>query len=70
MRGAMYVTPTNYLELVQGYMSMLRQKQKEIGKSADKLRSGLNKLDDARVQVATQVTPLQIDPKQRESRIH
>eukprot|EP00439_Symbiodinium_sp_Y106_P074245 s170_g14.t1 len=52
-----YVTPTNYLELVQGYMGMLkdlvaRDKQKELGSAADKLRNGLSKLDDARVQVA------------------
>jgi dynein heavy chain len=54
-----YVTPTNYLELVQGYMSLLRDKQKEIGKSADKLRNGLNKLDDARVQVSTMSAELE-----------
>ena len=47
-----YVTPTNYLELVQGYMAMLRDKQKQLGASADKLRNGLSKLDDARTQVA------------------
>eukprot|EP00931_Biecheleriopsis_adriatica_P088379 TRINITY_DN62713_c0_g1_i1.p1 TRINITY_DN62713_c0_g1~~TRINITY_DN62713_c0_g1_i1.p1 ORF type:complete len:1031 (+),score=254.49 TRINITY_DN62713_c0_g1_i1:369-3095(+) len=47
-----YVTPTNYLELVQGYMSMLKEKQKELGSQADKLRNGLSKLDDARTQVA------------------
>ncbi|CAK9054035.1 Dynein axonemal heavy chain 2 (Axonemal beta dynein heavy chain 2) (Ciliary dynein heavy chain 2) [Durusdinium trenchii] len=47
-----YVTPTNYLELVQGYMKMLKDKQKELGAAADKLRNGLSKLDDARVQVA------------------
>eukprot|EP00435_Cladocopium_sp_Y103_P031168 s634_g7.t2 len=45
-----YVTPTNYLELVQGYMKMLKDKQKELGAAADKLRNGLSKLDDARVQ--------------------
>jgi len=48
-----YVTPTNYLELVQGYIEMLREKQKEISKKADKLRNGLNKLDDAKVQVGS-----------------
>ncbi|CAE8702622.1 unnamed protein product, partial [Polarella glacialis] len=45
-----YVTPTNYLELVTGYMAMLTEKQKELGASADKLRNGLSKLDDARTQ--------------------
>ena len=33
-----YVTPTNYLELVQGYMKTLKEKQHSIGSSADKLR--------------------------------
>jgi len=47
-----YVTPTNYLELVQGYMTMLHEKQHEIGSKADKLSNGLKKLDDASNQVA------------------
>ncbi|CAK0888334.1 unnamed protein product [Prorocentrum cordatum] len=47
-----YVTPTNYLELVQGYMAMLHEKQKAIGSAGDKLRNGLSKLDDASTQVA------------------
>jgi len=55
-----YVTPTNYLELVQGYMTLLRNKQKEIGASADKLRNGLNKLDDAKEQVGTMSAELEI----------
>merc|ERR1719353_714524 len=55
-----YVTPTNYLELVTGYMQLLREKQKEIGKSADKLRNGLNKLDDAKVQVTAMSEDLEI----------
>lgn len=48
-----YVTPTNYLELVTGYMTMMKEKSKDIGLSADKLRNGLGKLDDARVQVGS-----------------
>mmetsp|Transcript_64893 Transcript_64893/g.119431 ORF Transcript_64893/g.119431 Transcript_64893/m.119431 type:complete len:4522 (+) Transcript_64893:77-13642(+) len=55
-----YVTPTNYLELVTGYMTLLREKQKEIGLSADKLRNGLNKLDDARTQVAVMSEDLEV----------
>lgn len=33
-------------------MHLLTDKQKELGASADKLRNGLSKLDDARTQVA------------------
>ncbi|KAF4711294.1 hypothetical protein FOZ63_000413, partial [Perkinsus olseni] len=46
-----YVTPTNYLELVQGYVAALREKGEAIGGSADKLRNGLSKLMEARTQV-------------------
>jgi dynein heavy chain len=46
-----YVTPTNYLELVKGYRALLKEKSTELGASADKLRNGLAKLEDAREQV-------------------
>jgi len=46
-----YVTPTNYLSLVQGYIALLDSKQKEIGDNARKLRNGLDKLEHARIQV-------------------
>eukprot|EP00928_Gymnodinium_smaydae_P048232 TRINITY_DN3222_c2_g2_i2.p1 TRINITY_DN3222_c2_g2~~TRINITY_DN3222_c2_g2_i2.p1 ORF type:complete len:3935 (+),score=1014.18 TRINITY_DN3222_c2_g2_i2:1731-11807(+) len=55
-----YVTPTNYLELVQGYMQMMASKNKEITSSADKLRNGLGKLDDARVQVKDMSEDLEV----------
>ena len=42
-----YVTPTNYIELVQGYVSLLHDKQVEIGGEIFKLHLGLKKLDDA-----------------------
>ena len=46
-----YVTPTNYLELVKGYRSLLAEKSGQLGASADKLANGLAKLEDARAQV-------------------
>jgi dynein heavy chain len=46
-----YVTPTNYLELVKGYRTLLAEKSGELGSSAKKLRDGLQKLEDAQQQV-------------------
>lgn len=46
-----YVTPTNYLELVKGYRSLLAEKSGELGASANKLANGLAKLEDAKEQV-------------------
>jgi dynein heavy chain len=46
-----YVTPTNYLEFVSGYRSLLREKRKEIGEKSEKLKGGLQKLDETGVQV-------------------
>ncbi|XP_075210256.1 dynein heavy chain 2, axonemal kl-2 [Lycorma delicatula] len=46
-----YVTPTNYLELVAGYIVMLASKRKELAESANKLRNGLSKIDETRVKV-------------------
>lgn len=42
-----YVTPTNYIEFVKGYVEMLEAKQKEYGNEITKLRLGLLKLDEA-----------------------
>lgn len=36
-----YVTPTNYIEFVTGYVEMLKNKQTELGKEIDKLLGGL-----------------------------
>lgn len=47
-----YVTPTNYLELVSGYQSLLKEKKKELGDAASKLRNGLEKIDDTRAKVS------------------
>eukprot|EP00794_Sanderia_malayensis_P010712 gene10712-11859_t len=46
-----YVTPTNYLELVSGYQSLLSEKRKELGDAANKLKNGLEKIDDTRKKV-------------------
>lgn len=46
-----YVTPTNYLELVKGYNSLLDEKRSELGDSANKLANGLAKLEESRLQV-------------------
>ncbi|XP_065644391.1 dynein axonemal heavy chain 2 isoform X2 [Hydra vulgaris] len=46
-----YVTPTNYLELVVGYKSLLAEKSKLLGDAAEKLRNGLKKIDDTREKV-------------------
>ena len=46
-----YVTPTNYLEFVRGYRTLLLEKTKEIGGKRDKLHGGLTKLDETGVQV-------------------
>ena len=46
-----YVTPTNYLELVSGYKTLLAEKRKEIGDAASKLSNGLEKIDDTRIKV-------------------
>ena len=46
-----YVTPTNYLELVKGYNTLLEEKRSELGDSANKLGNGLAKLEESRLQV-------------------
>jgi dynein heavy chain len=46
-----YVTPTNYLELVKGYRTLLAAKSGELGAAANKLANGLAKLEDAKEQV-------------------
>ncbi|XP_071951094.1 dynein axonemal heavy chain 2-like isoform X2 [Antedon mediterranea] len=46
-----YVTPTNYLELVTGYKVLLSEKRKDLGDAANKLRNGLQKIDETRAKV-------------------
>ncbi|XP_043393066.1 dynein axonemal heavy chain 2 isoform X2 [Chelonia mydas] len=51
LRRHNYVTPTNYLELVSGYKKLLTEKRKELSDQANKLRSGLSKIDETRHKV-------------------
>jgi len=46
-----YVTPTNYLETVRGYVGLLSEKRRELGDKANKLKGGLEKLAETSVQV-------------------
>eukprot|EP00842_Homolaphlyctis_polyrhiza_P003901 jgi/Hompol1/4511/HPOL_003669-RA len=59
-----YVTPINYLELVTGYRELLREKRKEIGDAALKLKNGLSKLDDTRQNVEQISVELEVAKKQ------
>jgi dynein heavy chain len=45
------VTPSNYLQLVQGFIKLLKEKRYTIKVSSEKLSSGLVKLDDTRKKV-------------------
>jgi dynein heavy chain len=46
-----YVTPTNYLELVKGYLTLLAEKRSELGDQRFKLSNGLQKLEESKEQV-------------------
>jgi hypothetical protein len=46
-----YVTPTNYLEFVGGYKTLLMEKKETLTGKAKKLHGGLTKLDETSVQV-------------------
>ncbi|KAI9197259.1 dynein heavy chain and region D6 of dynein motor-domain-containing protein [Polychytrium aggregatum] len=59
-----YVTPINYLELVTGYRELLKEKRRDIGTAASKLRNGLSKLDDTRVNVEKISVELEVSKKQ------
>ncbi|KAI8894261.1 dynein heavy chain and region D6 of dynein motor-domain-containing protein [Globomyces pollinis-pini] len=58
-----YVTPINYLELVNGYRDLLKEKRKEIGDAAGKLKNGLSKLDDTRENVQKISVELEVSKK-------
>jgi dynein heavy chain len=51
LRRHNYVTPTSYLELLMMVRSILKEKKKEIELSIKRLRSGLDKLNDANASV-------------------
>jgi dynein heavy chain len=42
-----YITPTNYIELVDGYRELLKNKRKEVNDNRSKLITGLEKLAEA-----------------------
>jgi len=46
------VTPTSYLELLSTFRKVLSFKKKEIQKSISRLKSGLDKLEEANKSVA------------------
>eukprot|EP00879_Flechtneria_rotunda_P005109 GHRR01005390.1.p1 GENE.GHRR01005390.1~~GHRR01005390.1.p1 ORF type:complete len:1589 (+),score=542.70 GHRR01005390.1:1679-6445(+) len=46
-----YVTPTNYLETVRNYKALLAEKRSELLSKCNKLKGGMTKLDETRVQV-------------------
>ncbi|XP_033219684.1 dynein heavy chain 2, axonemal [Belonocnema kinseyi] len=59
-----YVTPTNFLELVAGYKKMLAEKRQELADQANKLRSGLSKIDDTKEKVNEMAVELEITQQQ------
>ncbi|KAI9144584.1 dynein heavy chain and region D6 of dynein motor-domain-containing protein [Paraphysoderma sedebokerense] len=50
-RRTNYVTPKNYLDYVNTYISFLKEKREINGRSVDRLESGLLKLEEASVQL-------------------
>ncbi|XP_034231069.1 dynein heavy chain 2, axonemal [Thrips palmi] len=60
MKRCNYVTPTNYLELVSGYKTMLKEKREELSNSANKLRNGLSKIDETREKVQVMTVELEV----------
>ena len=58
-----WVTPTKYLDLLQGYKALLRQRSAYIEGQAEKLRAGLEKLESSGEQV--KVMAVQLEDKKR-----
>ena len=54
------MTPTNFIELLKGYDKILKQKRKEIGTQASKLRNGLGRLASAAAEVAEMTTESEV----------
>ncbi|XP_038624757.1 dynein heavy chain 2, axonemal [Tachyglossus aculeatus] len=63
LRRHNYVTPTNYLELVLGYKKLLAEKRQELSDQANKLRTGLFKIDETREKV--EVMSLELEDAKR-----
>ncbi|KAF5292010.1 hypothetical protein FQA39_LY14127 [Lamprigera yunnana] len=59
MKRHNYVTPTNYLELVTGYKTMLANKRHETSTQANKLRNGLWQIDDCKEKVKVMAIELE-----------
>ncbi|XP_054171131.1 dynein axonemal heavy chain 2 isoform X7 [Homo sapiens] len=59
LRRHNYVTPTKYLELLSGYKKLLGEKRQELLAQANKLRTGLFKIDETREKV--QVMSLELE---------
>lgn len=55
-----YVTPTNYLELVKGYLLLLGEKRKTLEDGIHKFRNGIEKLDDSKAQVEVMSEELEV----------
>ena len=58
-----YVTSTKYLDLVKGYISILSEKRAAILVNSDKLRNGLDKLDDSSKKVEIMSVELEAKTK-------
>ncbi|KFH07428.1 putative dynein-1-alpha heavy chain, flagellar inner arm I1 complex [Toxoplasma gondii VAND] len=59
MKRRNYVTPTKFLELVQGYIRLYREKTEEVQELVHKLTVGLHKLVETRAQVEVMGTELE-----------
>lgn len=51
LKRVFYVTPTNYIELLKGYGEIIKGKRKDVDNQRNKLRNGLSRLDEAKIQV-------------------
>jgi dynein heavy chain, axonemal len=71
LKRMFYVTPTNFIELLKGYTKILNDKRQKVGTQINKLRNGLNKLEEARemVKVMTaesEITRIEVTKKTSE----
>ena len=72
LRRRYYVTPTNYIELVSGYIDLLNLKRKEVQAEIRKLGTGLTKLEEAQISVdqlskELEFTHIELSRKQKEN---
>jgi dynein heavy chain len=51
-RRITYVTPTSYLELLNTYRQILKERKEEVGKAKMRLEKGLTVLAQASIEVA------------------